>query len=117
MKRWSGHGTRTLLLSVLLGLGMSLSSVQGGGMAAEMAFATDGARHGPGGCDGCDHEGMDAGACVAICGSAAQGLMPPELLTPPPASRTDFQIVRLHLSGRSHSPDHGPPKISPLADA
>ena len=114
MKRWSGHGTRILLLAVLLGLGISLSWVQGGGMTAEVAFATDGACHGPGGCDGCDHDGMGAGACPAICGSAAQGLMPLELLTQPPASRTDFEIVRLHLSGRFHSPDHGPPKILTL---
>jgi len=114
MKRWSWHRTRALLLAVLLGLGMSLSFVQGSLMAAEMAVAADGGQHGPSGCDGCggsDHEDMDAGTCLAVCGTVAQGLLPGELLTLPSASRTDIQIARLHLSGQFHSPDHGPPKI------
>ena len=114
MSGWSRHRTRALLLAVFLGLGMSLSFVQGGVMAVETAFAADDAHHGPSGCDGCggsDHEGMDAGTCLAVCGSATQGLMPGELLTLPSASRTDFQSTRLHLSGQFHSPDHGPPKI------
>jgi hypothetical protein len=114
MKRWSWHRTRALLLAVLLALGMSLSFVQGGVMAAEMAVAADDTHHGPSDCHGCggsDHEGMDAGTCLAVCGTAAQGLMPGGLLTLPSASRTDFQSTRLHLSGQFHSPDHGPPKI------
>ena len=114
MKRWSWHRTRVLLLAVLLGLGMSLSFVQGGVMAAEMAVATDDGHHGPNGCSGCgggDHNDMNAGTCVAVCGPAAQGLMPGELLTLPSASRTGFQVARLHLSSQFHSPDHGPPKI------
>jgi hypothetical protein len=41
--------------------------------------------------------------------------MPGELLTLPSASRTDFQVVRLHLNGQFHTPDHGPPKILILA--
>ena len=117
MKRWCWHRTRVLLLAVLLGLGMSLSCAQGGVMAAEMAVAADDAHHGPGGCDGCgsgDHEGIDVGTCLAVCGTAAQGLMPGELLTLPSTSRADFQIARLHLSGQFHSPDHGPPKILTL---
>ena len=114
MKGWPGHRIRVLLLALALALGMSLSFVQGSLMAAEMAVAADGAHHGPSGCDGCgggDHEGMDAGTCLAVCGTAAQGLMPEELLTLPSASRTGFQVARLHLSGQFHSPDHGPPKI------
>jgi hypothetical protein len=93
---------------------MSLSFVQGGVMAAETAFAADNANPGPSGCDDCggsDHEGMDGGTCLAVCGSATQGLMPGELLTLPSASRTGFQSTRLHLSGQFHSPDHDPPKI------
>jgi hypothetical protein len=114
MKRWPWYRTRVLLLMVLLGPGMSLSCVQGGVMAAEMAVAIDDAHHGPGGCDGCgggEHESMDASTCLAVCGTAAQGLLPGELLTLPSASRAAFQSARLHLSGRFHSPDHGPPKI------
>jgi hypothetical protein len=113
MKRWSWHRTRFLLLAVLLGLGMSLSFVQGSVMAAAMAVAADCAHHGPSGCDGCgdaDHQGMDAGTCLVLCGIAAQGLMPGELLTLPSASRTGLQVARLDLSGQFHSPDHGPPK-------
>jgi hypothetical protein len=96
-----------------LALGMSLSVVQGSLMAAEMAVAAD-APHRPSdfhGCSGGDHEGMNAGTCLAICGPAPQGLMPGELLTLPRASRTGFQIGRQHLSGQFHSPEPGPPKI------
>jgi hypothetical protein len=114
MSSWPAHRVRALLLAVVLGLGMGLSLVQGGVMTAEMAISADDAHHGPGGCDGCgsgDHNDMNAATCLSACGPAAQGLMPGELLTLPVASRTDFQIARLHLSGQFHSPDHGPPKI------
>jgi hypothetical protein len=113
MSSWPAHRVRALLLAVLLGLGMSLSLVQGGVMTAEMAISADDAHHGPGGCDGCgsgDHNDMNAATCLSACGLAAQGLMPGELLTLPSASRTGFQVARLHLSSQFHSPDHGPPK-------
>jgi hypothetical protein len=114
MKRWSWHWMRVLLLAFLLGLGMSLSCVQGSVMAAAMAVQADGAHHASCGCDGCsgcDHTDMNAGSCLTACGHAAQGLMRGELLTLPSASRTDFQVARLRLSGQFHRPDHGPPKI------
>ena len=117
MKRTTWQLTQTLLLAVLLGLGMSLSFVQSGVVAVKMAVAADGAHHGPSGCDGCgrvDHEGMDAGTCLAVCGTAAQGLMPVELLSLPSASRPAFQVAPSFLSGQFHSPDHGPPKIVTL---
>jgi hypothetical protein len=117
MSGWSWHRTRVLLLAVLLGLGMSLSFVQGSAMAATMAVAAGGAHHGSSGCDGCgggDHKDMDAGSCLTVCGSAAQGLMYGELLTLPSASRTGFQVAQLLLSGQSHPPDHGPPKTLTL---
>ena len=113
MSSWPAHRARVLLLAVLLGLGMSLSLVQGGVMAAEMAIAADDAHHGPSGCDGCgggDHQDMDAGTCLAVCGTTAQDLMPGELLTLPSASRTSLQVARLHLNSQFHSPDHGPPR-------
>jgi len=117
MKRWSWHRTRVLLLAVLLGLGMSLSFVQGSVMAMAMSVAADGAHHGSSGCDGCsggDHSDMTAGTCLTICVSAAQGLISGELVPPPSASRTALQINQLLLSGQSHSPHHGPPKILTL---
>jgi hypothetical protein len=114
MKGWPGHRIRALLLAILLGLGMSLSFVQGGVMATEMAVAADGAQHAPGECDSCgggDHRGMNASTCLALCGIVVQGLMPGELLTPPSAYRAVLQFARLNLSGQFHSPDHGPPKL------
>jgi hypothetical protein len=117
MKCWSWYRTRVLLLAVLLGLGMSLSFVQGSVMAATMAVAADGAHHGTSGCDGCgggDHKDMNAGTCLTVCASAAQGLMSGELLTLPSASRTGFQVAQLLRSGQSHTPDHGPPKTLTL---
>jgi hypothetical protein len=118
MNGWPGHGIRTLVLALVLALGMSLSVVQGGLMAAEMAVAADGADHGAGGCDGCgggDHQGMDAGTCLTVCGTTAQGLMPGELLTLPSGSGTSLQVARPHLSSQFHSPEHGPPKLLTLS--
>jgi hypothetical protein len=117
MKRWSWHRRRVLLLAVLLGLGMSLSFVQGSAMAATMAVAADGAHHGSSGCDGCgggDHKDMNAGTCLTVCASAAQGLISGELFPLPPACRTGFQVAQLLLSGQFHTPDHGPPKTLTL---
>jgi hypothetical protein len=116
MKRWSWHRTRVLLLAVCLGLGMSLSFVQSSVMAMDMAIATDGAHHGPSDCDGGGGSDpkSDAGMCLSVCGSAAQGVLPGQLTALPPASRAAFQAARLLLGGRSHSPDHGPPKILTL---
>ena len=116
MKHWSWHRTRVLLLAVLLGLGMSLSFVQGGVMAADMAVAADAAHYGPNGCDACDgsdHE-TDAGMCLSVCGSAAQGMPPAEPVALPPASGASFQAVHLLIGGRFHGPDHGPPKTLAL---
>jgi hypothetical protein len=96
---------------------MSLSFVQASVMAAAMAVAADGADHGSSGCDACgggDHNDMDAGTCLTVCASAAQGLMSGELLTPPSASRMVYQIAQQLVSGRSHTPDHGPPKTLTL---
>jgi hypothetical protein len=112
MKRWSWHWTRVLLLAVLLGLGMSLSSVQGGVMATEMGVATHDAHHGrPSGCGGCEQQGMNASTCLVLCGIVVQALVPAELLTLPSAFRIGFQVARLHLSSQFDSPEHGPPKI------
>ena len=98
---------------------MSLTFVQGGVMAAETAFAADDAHHGPSGCDDCggsDHEGMDAGTCLAVCGSATQGLMPGELLTP----GVSFEQIE-HPAAPSAASSTVPitvlPRSSSLADA
>jgi hypothetical protein len=117
MKRWSWHRTRILFLAFWLGLGMSLSVVQGGAMAVEMTLAADHVHHGPNGCDGCgggDHNNMNASSCLAVCGTASPGLTPEELLTLLSVSRTDLQSARLSFSSQFHSPDHGPPKILSL---
>jgi hypothetical protein len=116
MKGWPGHRIRALLLALVLAFGTSLSFVQGGLMAAEMAVAAEAGHTGTSDCDGCggsDHD-TDAGMCLSVCGSAAQGLPPGEPVALPPASRASYQAVHLLLGGRSHSPDHGPPKILTL---
>ena len=111
-----GDRIHALLLTLLLALGMSLSFVQGGLMAAEMAIAAEAGDLAPSGCDGCggDDGKSDAGMCLSMCGSAAQGMPPGEPVALSPASRAGFQAVHLLLGGRSHSPDHGPPKILTL---
>ena len=117
MTRWSWHRTRVLLLAVLVGLGMSLSFVQGSMMATAMAVGADGADHGRSGCDSCDggdHNDMNAGTCLTICASAAQGLISSNLLPLPSASQAGLQVAQLLLSGQFHSPEHGPPKILTL---
>ena len=117
MKHRSWHRTRVLLLAVLLGLGMSLSFVQGSVMAAGMTVAANGTHQGPSGCDGCgggDHDDMNAGTCLTVCASAAQGLISSDLLPLPSASQAGLRVDQLLLSGRFHSPDHGPPKILTL---
>ena len=117
MKRWSLHRTRVLLLALLLGLGMGSSFVQGSVMTTGMAVAAGGTRHEPSGCDGCggsDHDDMNAGTCLTICASAAQGLISSNLLPLPSASQAGLQVAQLLLSGQFHSPEHGPPKILTL---
>jgi hypothetical protein len=102
---------------MLLGFGMSLSFVHGKVMFTEMTVAADCADHGPSSCDSCgggDHKHVDPGSCLAVCGSAAQGLMPGQLLVWPAALRTGFQVGGLLVSGQFHNPDHGPPKIFTL---
>ena len=112
-----GYRIRAVLLTLLLALGMSLSFVQGGLMSAEMAVSTEAGHAGPGGCDGCSggEDGQtDAGMCLSVCGSAAHGMPPGEPPAQPAASRASFQAVHSLLGGRSHSPDHGPPRILTL---
>ena len=89
-----------------LALAMSLSFVQGSVMAAEMAVAADDAHHGPSGCNGCgggDHNDMNAGTCLAVCGPAAQGLMPGESVD----AAISFSN---RLSGRSTAPKRPVPQ-------
>jgi hypothetical protein len=96
---------------------MSLSFVQGSMMAAGMVVAPAGAHDGPSGCNGCgggDHDDMNAGTCLTVCASAAQGLISSDLLPLLSASQAGVQIAQLLLSGQFHSPDHGPPKILTL---
>ena len=115
MKRWSQHRIRALLLTLLLAVGMSVTFVQGGLMAAEMVVSAEGSA--PTGCDGCT--GDDAGdadmlACQSVCSSAAHGLLPGEPAAPPAVLRTAFGLASSILDGRANRPDHGPPKILTL---
>ena len=107
---------RPLLLALLLALGSGLSLVHGSLMAAEMAISADGDHAGPSGCDDCRSQDCetDAPACLALCGSAAQGLLPGEPTAAPPIPRPMFEAVGLASGGWSHSPEHGPPKLVAL---
>lgn len=114
MKRWSEPRIRALLLTLLLALGMSATSVQGGLMAAEMVVAAEAsAPTGSGGCTG-DAGDADMLACQSVCGSAVHGLLPGEPAVSPAVLRTAFGPASFILDGRANRPDHGPPKIRTL---
>jgi len=116
MKRWPGHRMRILLLALLLALGMNLSFVQAGVMAAEMAFSAKAGHAGPGDCDACSggDDTADASTCMSVCGTSAQGLLPGEPAALPSAFRATFRASRFVVGGHVSSPDHGPPKILTL---
>lgn len=109
MTRWSQHRIRALLLTLLLAVGMSVTFVQGGLMAAEMVASAE--AYAPTGCDGCTDEAGDAGmlTCPSVC-AAAHGLLPDELAATPALFQTTFGLASSILSGRANRPDHGPPK-------
>jgi hypothetical protein len=107
---------RALLLALLLAFGMSVSLVQASLMAAEMAFSAETAQPCPHGCNGCGDDGdRDAGTCLSVCASAAQGLLPGEPAAVSAASRASFELGHLVLRGPSYSPEPGPPKTLTLA--
>jgi hypothetical protein len=117
MHGWPGTRVRTLLLALLLALGTNLAFVQGNLTAAEMAVSAEAAHPGPSGCDGCSggHDcETDAGTCLSVCGSAAQGMLPGEPAALPPTSRASFEAVGLVPGGHSNRPEHGPPKLITL---
>jgi hypothetical protein len=117
MKRWFWHRTRALLLALLLGLSMSLAVSHASVMAAKMAVAVEAAQPGVDSCDDCsggDEVPTDLGTCLAVCGSAAQGLVPEGPAALPPLKRTDPPVAHLLAGGHTGHPDHGPPKALTL---
>jgi hypothetical protein len=97
----------------MLGVAMTVASVQGGLMAAEMTIGAE--PSGPSGCDGCGGDSeTDSGTCLSVCGSTAHGLLPVEPVALFSTSRAGFQTDCLVAGGRTKMPDHGPPKISTL---
>jgi hypothetical protein len=100
-----------LLLALLLALGSGLALVHGSLMAAELAVAGEACHAGPNGCDDGHDCATDADTCLALCVSAAQGVLPAEPIAAPPASRAAFDAVALIPGGRTNSPEHGPPKL------
>ena len=114
MKRWSEHRIRALLLTLLLALGMSFTSVQGGLMAAEMIVSAEAS--GASGCDDCGGDAGDAGAltCLSVCGLGGQGLLPGEPMATAALVRPIFRATSPLLGGRANRPDHGAPKILTL---
>jgi hypothetical protein len=111
-----GHRFQALLLALLLALGMSLSFVQGGLMAAGMAVSAKACHHSPPDCDGCgDDGGIDAGTCLSLCGTVAHALVPAAAVEPPVACRPSFHAAGVALGRYSHGPDPGPPRLRALA--
>jgi hypothetical protein len=96
---------------------MSLSYVQTSAMAVEMGIAAPMSTSGSDDCHGCDDgdlDGADLSSCLAVCGAAVQGLPPAQSADLPQASQSDLYTVDPVFSGRTNTPDHGPPKLLTL---
>lgn len=102
-----------VLLGVFLALGMSLSVVQAGGMAAKMALAAGMADSGTGTCSTCGGGGDDTGsvACTATCtaGHGPAVVSSGSLPVGHDASAAPFPQER-SLRGRCSSPEPYPPR-------
>lgn len=114
MSRLPSSRVGVLVLTLIVALGISLSFVQSGLMAAGMAVAAD---HGSVPCPDCgggDDGAPDAGTCIAVCGSLSHALPVGGPAAPSETFRLAFQAGDLIRNGRSQRPDHGPPKLSTL---
>ena len=110
------HDFPALLLVLLFALGIILAPIGASLMAADMALSTEAAGPCPHACAGCgDDGGMDAAACVSLCGAAAQALSPAPPAGPPAVSRARPEIDHPVPAGCLHGPDPDPPR--PLAFA
>jgi hypothetical protein len=118
MMRFPARQAFALFLGVLVTLGMSMSAVQAGNMAAKMAMASDMGASGHDDCGACDGKG-DAGgakamACMSLC-------VAPVLAALPQASPVTFDqprgfSLRLYarLLGHVSTPDPYPPRPNDL---
>ena len=112
------HDFPALLLVLLFALGISLAPIGANLMAADMdmALSAEAAGPCPHACAGCgDDGGIDAAACVSLCGAAAQALSPAPPAGPPSVSRGRLEIDHPVTGGCLHGPNPDPPR--PLAFA
>lgn len=77
MKHWSSRQIIALFLGVFLALGMSLSAVQAGEMAVQMAMAGDVDMSGQGDCDGCGDDSVDAVTCSPMLSCSGMAALLP----------------------------------------
>jgi hypothetical protein len=121
MARWRLRQVFVLALGLLVALGMSLSAVQAGHMAARMAIASDmgasdmaGAGHA--GCAGCDDSGGTKDmACAPACIAPASAATLPQSWSVTIRQASDLPSRPCpHLLGRAPAPDPTPPRPSDL---
>lgn len=96
---------------------MSLTVSHARAMSAKMGVAVEAAQPGGDSCDDCsggDDAPIDLGTCLAVCGSAAQGLMPEGPAALPPLAGTGLRFAQVAAGGHTSHPDHGPPKALTL---
>ncbi|HEY3145067.1 MAG TPA: hypothetical protein VGJ75_01895 [Dongiaceae bacterium] len=113
MATWTFRRVYMLMLGLLLALGMSLSVVQAGAMAAGMAMsAQQMSANGMGDCSSCKDSpgGAKSMVCDAACTAAVIATMPQlaVLMIRLPAEHPLFQSSM--LSGWTASPNPHPPK-------
>lgn len=118
MTRFPARQAFALFLGVLVALGMSLSAVQAGNMAAKMAVASDMGASGHNGCGGCGGSGDAGGAKAMVCAPAC---VAPVLAVLPQASPMTFDQPRgfslrpyARLLGHISTPDPYPPRPNDL---
>ena len=113
MTRWTFRRARVLVLGLLLALGMSLSVVQAGAMAASMAMsAQQMAATGMGDCSACKDttSGAKSMICDAACAAAVTATVPQfaALVIRSTVDRPLFQSPM--PSGWAASPNPHPPQ-------
>jgi len=107
----------TLMLAVFVGLSLSLSTVQAGGMASEMAAVSGMKDSMSGACQKCssksDHVAMVT-VCGTVCAVPAAAMSPQETLAVFALAQIEFPRRHSLLHGRASPPDPYPPRSSTI---
>jgi predicted metal-binding membrane protein len=116
MARWRLRQVFALTLGLLVALGMSLSAVQAGDMAAKMAMASGMTGSGHGDCGGCDDGGSAKDMpCAPACMTPVSAAMLPQAWSVTVRQTSDLSTrPYLHRLGRAPAPDPTPPRPGDL---